>query len=280
MTTFQAFVVRGKYGPIVTLHAGVDFAGYFWTTTSRSAAKVSALRRDPAAAILSRKHDSWILRAGRAVVVDPARPSDALHRLPVIALAGTALALIAARYPEQLLGYAADAGLTPLAWKPYRRVLIAVRHDDEISWTDDGTITHRTDRFRPVAKAHPTVDQLSHTAKSVRHDRQSSSLDVDGPCWLGLDSQVGPIVLPGMWNSTRSMIRVPAGVLAALNARLPGRVCVTIDQSDSARPSDKSGIIARGHGAPGRVRAGSSSISVDIDTISTWSGFRKGVIAA
>ena len=112
MATFQAFAVRGKTGPVVTLHAGVDFAGYFWTTTSRSEAKVTALLRDPIASVLSRKHDSWMLRAGRAVVVDPARPCGAIRELPVFALAGTALALIAAAYPDQLVGYAADGAST------------------------------------------------------------------------------------------------------------------------------------------------------------------------
>ncbi|MDP9464589.1 MAG: hypothetical protein M3P52_08200, partial [Actinomycetota bacterium] len=72
MRTFHPFAVRGASGPVVTLQAGVDFAGYFWTTTSRRAAKVSALRRFPNASVLVRKSDSWVLRAGRSVVIDPA----------------------------------------------------------------------------------------------------------------------------------------------------------------------------------------------------------------
>lgn len=280
MATFQAFVVRGTTGPVVTLHAGVDFAGYFWTTTSRSAAKVNALRHDPVAAVLSRKHDSWMLRAGRTVVVDPARPCDAIRELPVFTLAGTALALIAAGYPEQLVGYAADGASTPKAWRLHKRVLIAVRHDDELSWTDDGTITHQTARFRPHGNPRDRPDRLPRTATTVHDERGASPLDVDGSCWLGLDSDAGPVVLPGRWNASRSVVRVNSAVLTAMDSWLPGRACVTIDSSDAARPSDKAGIIARGEATPGRTRSGTSSIVVDVDAISTWSGFRTGVIAA
>ena len=280
MATFQAFVVRGTTGPVVTLHAGVDFAGYFWTTTSRSAAKVNALRHDPVAAVLSRKHDSWMLRAGRTVVVDPARPCDAIRELPVFTLAGTALALIAAGYPEQLVGYAADGASTPKAWRLHKRVLIAVRHDDELSWTDDGTITQQTARFRPDRNSRHRLHRIP-LAEAAGHDvRGVSPLDVDGSCWLGLDSDAGPVVLPGQWNASRSIVRVRSAVLAATDVWLPGRACMTIDSSDAARPSEKAGIIARGEAAPGRTRAGTTSISVDVDAISTWSGFRTGVIAA
>ena len=280
MGKFQAFVVRGTTGPVVTLHAGVDFAGYFWTTTSRSAAKVKALRRDAAAAVLSRKHESWTLRAGRTVVIDPARPSDALHELPVFALAGTALALIAARYPEQLLGYAADGGSTPKAWRLRKRVLLAMRHDDEITWSDDGTITHQTGRFRPDAGPDDHFDRVSAAATAAPVLNRAPQLEVDGSCWLGLDSEAGPLVLPGQWDASRSMVLVNSGILAATHPWLPGRVCVTIDSSDSARPSDKAGIIARGEATLGRRRSGNRSILVGVDAISTWSGFRTQPIAA
>jgi hypothetical protein len=280
MPTFQAFVVRGTTGPVVTLQAGVDFAGHFWTTTSRSAAKVSALRRDPLASVLSRKHHSWTLRAGSAVVIDPARPSEAIRALPVFALAGTALALIAAHYPDQLLGYVADGAATPKAWRLNKRVLIAVRHDDELRWTDDGTITRQTDRFRPGGDSRRRLDGVPLARQTASDVRGASPLDVDGSCWLGLDSDHGPVVLPAHWSASRSAVRVTSKVLAATHPRLPGRACVTIDSSDAARPSEKAGIIARGEAVSGRTRSGTRSITVDVDAISTWSGFRTGIIAA
>jgi hypothetical protein len=281
MGKFQAFVVRGTTGPVVTMHAGVDFAGYFWTTTSRSAAKVKALRRDSTAAVLSRKHESWTLRAGRTVVIDPAHPSDAIRELPVFALAGTALALIAARYPEQLLGYAADGGSTPKAWRLRKRVLIAMRHDDEITWRDDGTITHQSARFRPDSSPNDHLGRVPATATASPPElNRAPQLEVDGSCWLGLDSEAGPLVLPAQWDASRSTVRVTSAILAATHPWLPGRACVTIDSSDSARPSDKAGIIARGEATLGRRRSGSSSILVDVDAISTWSGFRARPVAA
>jgi hypothetical protein len=262
---FQAFAVRGTAGPVVTLQAGVDFAGYFWTTTSRTAGKVKALRRDPIASVLTHTHDSWVLRAGRAVILDPIHPSEAMRELPALAMAGPALALIAARYPEQLLGYVADGMATPQSWRPYNRVLIAVRHDDQIKWTDDGLITEQTARF--------TSDQDSgRTPRPVRA--------VDSRCWLGLDSDDGPLVLPGEWRSARSTVRVPAGVLAALRPRLPGPACITIDESRSRRPSDKTGIIARGQASDCTIRMGTASIVVEVDSVTTWNGFRSTVAAA
>jgi hypothetical protein len=259
---FQAFAVRGTKGPVVTLQAGVDFAGYYWTTTSRRAAKVRALRRDPVASVLSRNKDSWSLRAGRPLILDPAHPSEAIRQLPVFALAGTALALIAVRYPEQILGYVVDGAATPEAWRPHNRVLLAMRHEDDISWTEDGVITEQTPRFGNGGR-----------------NGGSPRLGVDHGCWLGIDSDDGPLVLPAEWNSARSSV-VPEAVLAAMHPRLPGRVCITIDESASPRPSDKTGIIARGDASAYRVRAGVASIVVDVESITTWSGFRSSVTAA
>lgn len=280
MRTFHPFSVRGASGPVVTLQAGVDFAGYFWTTTSRNAAKVGALHRFPIASVLVRQSDSWVLRAGHSVVIDPAHPCHAVRELPVFALAGTALALIGARYPEQLIGYVADAATTPKAWKLHNRVLIAVRHDDELAWTDEGTITEQSARFNSDAEARRAAARPHLARPSVRHIGQAALLDVDGTCWLGLDSDAGPLVLPGQWKAARSTVGVPSGVLAAVHAHLPGRACITIDRSESRRPSEKTGIIARGNASPPRVRSASASIVVDVDKITTWSGFRSRVAAA
>lgn len=279
MSSFQAFAVRGKSGPVVTLQAGVDFGGYYWTTTSRRAAKVAALRRDSSASVLSRKDDSWRLRAGPAVVIDVSRKPEGVRELPVFALAGSALALIAVRYPEQLLGYVADAVSTPKAWRLHHRVLIAVRHENELVWSDDGGISDQTDRFRHEH----AVQRKAHSTKqrpTAGHERDASLLDFDGNCWLGLETDAGPIVLPGGWTAHSSTVGVQATVLDAVNASLPGRACVTIDDSDSPRPSDKSGIIAHGDASLSRIRAGMASIVVDVDSTTTWNGFRSSVAAA
>ena len=280
MSNFQAFAVRGKSSPVVTLQAGVDFGGFYWTTTSRRAAKVAALRRDSSASVLSRKDDSWRLRAGHAVVIDVTRPPEGVRELPVFALAGSALALIAVRYPEQLIGYVFDAASTPKAWRLNHRILIAVRHEEEIVWTDDGVITFQTDRFRHDPKVNRTAARPTKRRSIGQHENDASLLDLDCKCWLGLDTDAGPIALPGGWTATSSAVDVQAPVLAAVNARLPGSACVTIDDSDSPRPSDKSGIIARGNASLSRIRAGVASIAVDVDSTTTWKGFRSTEVAA
>lgn len=278
MTNFQAFVVRGKAGPVVTVQAGVDFGGYYWTTTSRRAAKVAALRRDPSVSVLSHKDDVWHLRSGRGLVLDPSRAPEAMRDLPVYALAGSAVALIAVRFPEQLLGYVADGSSTPKAWRLQQRVLLAVRHDEELTWTDDGVITRRTDRFR-LDTDRPSAPPVKRRAAS-HHTPDGSLLDLAGTCWLGLDSDAGPIALPGSWSPNRSTVGVPVSLLDAVNARLPGRACVTIDDSAAPRPSEKSGIIARGDAAISRVRTGVASVVVDVDSTTTWNGFQSTVAAA
>ena len=280
MSEFQAFAVRGISGPVVTLQAGVDFGGYYWTTTSRRAAKVAALRRDSIASVLSRKDESWRLRVGRAVVIDVSRAPEGLRELPVFALAGSALALIAVRYPEQLLGYVADAASTPKAWRLHHRVLIAVRHEEELAWTDDGVIRHRTDRFRHDPAAERGWAQPTRRRSTSHHEPDGSPLDINGNCWLGLDTDAGPIVLPGDWRARTSAVGVPAPVLAAVDARLPGRACVSIDHSDSARPSGKSGIIAHGIASLSRSRGAVASIVVQVDSTTTWNGFRSQGTAA
>jgi hypothetical protein len=278
MSSFQAFAVRGKSSPVVTLQAGVDFGGYYWTTTSRRAGKVASLRRDSRASVLSRKDGSWRLRSGHAVVLDVSRPPEGVRELPVYALAGSALALIAVRYPEQLLGYVADAVSTPKAWRLRHRVLIALRHEDELVWSDDGVIAEQSDRFRRETEVSRKADRSNRRA-TPRHQRDPSPLDSDGHCWLGLDTPAGPIALPGEWTATSSSVAVQAAVLAAVDAGFPGRACVTIDDSDSPRPSDKSGIIARGDASISRNGAGVTSVVVDVDSTTTWSGFRSTVAA-
>ena len=279
MSEFQAFAVRGKSGPVVTLQAGVDFGGYYWTTTSKRAAKVAALRRDSSASVLSRKDGSWRLRAGRAVVIDVSRAPEGVRELPVFALAGSAVALIAVRYPEQLLGYVADAASTPKAWRLHHRVLIAVRNEEELVWTDDGVITHRTGRFRHDAERERGSARPTGRRSTTHHERDGSPLDINGHCWLGLDTDAGPIALPGDWRARDSTVGVPAPVLAIVNGRLPGRACVTIDDSDSSRPSGKSGIIARGDASLARASGGVASIVVEVDSTTTWSGFRSKAAA-
>jgi hypothetical protein len=280
MSEFQAFAVRGISGPVVTLQAGVDFAGYYWTTTSRRAAKVAALRRDSSASVLSRKDGSWRLRAGRAVVIDVSRPPEGVRELSAFALAGTALALIAVRYPEQILGYVADAASTPKAWRLHHRVLIAVRHEEELAWTDDGVMTHWTDRFRHDPEVERRSVQPTRRRSTAHREPDGSPLDINGNCWLGLDTDAGPIVLPGDWRARNSAVGVPAPVLAAVDARLRGRACVTIDHSDSPRPSGKSGIIAHGIASLSRCRGAVASIVVEVDSTRTWNGFRSQGAAA
>ncbi|MEP7048622.1 MAG: hypothetical protein ABI949_18165 [Ilumatobacteraceae bacterium] len=242
MSSFQAFVVRGKSGPTVTLQAGVDFCGYYWTTTSRRAAKVASLKRDARASVLSREGDSWRMRSGRGVILDPSRPTEAVRELPVFALAGTALALIALRYPEQVMGYLTDGGSTPTAWRLQHRVMIAMRHEGQLEWTDDSVIRRQ--------------------------------------CWLGLDTAAGPVVLPGSWKATTATTGVQAPVLDAVSPRLPGRACITLADTDSSRPSDATGVIVRGDASLSRVRAGVASIVVDVDSTTTWNGFKSTVSAA
>ncbi|HQV56791.1 MAG TPA: hypothetical protein PKV27_02185, partial [Ilumatobacteraceae bacterium] len=243
----------------------VELGGRYWTTTSHTAAKVGAIRRTRRAAVLSPTDDGWSLRIGRAVVLDPRHP---LHgfRDPVASMWGTtALARIAAAYPQQLLGYASD-GAVPAAWNVISRVLIAVRADRTMTWNRDGSTLHpngsptwTTDR-----QATPSVPELEGEHRRLVERR--------GPCWLGLVDRDVPVVVPATW-SKGGTVRVHTAVLQLVGVTLPGPACVTIDDSSSPRPSEKIGVILRGTATPRTNRGGFTVLAFNAATATTWSGF-------
>ena len=281
MSEFQAFAVRGISGPVVTLQAGVDFGGYYWTTTSGRAAKVAALRRDSIASVLSRKDESWRLRAGRAVVIDVSRAPEGVRELPVFALAGSALALIAVRYPEQLLGYVADAASTPKAWRLHHRVLIAVRHEEELAWTDDGVMRHRTDRFR-----HDPEARTRFGLNRPGGDRQVTANLMDPRSTSTATAGWGSTPTPG--PSSCQVIGDAGPRLSTCPRRcsLPSmHVCPAAHASRSTtatqhvRPANL-GSSRDGIASLSRSRGAVASIVVEVDSTTTWNGFRSQGAAA
>lgn len=267
MTRFQAFAVDTPRGPVVTMQAGVELAGRYFATTSHTAAKARSVRRAGVAAVLDRTDTGWSLRMGRAVVLDPRHPLDA-SRDPIGAMwSGAAFAKIAATYPEQLVGYATDRRV-PMSWSFAARVLLAVRGDRWHEWTDHGVVTRGPAPSPPRWPLEPRATGSAPTLDAP-HDALVARR---GPCWLGVLTPHGPAVVPATWTHG-GIVRAHTAVLSAIGARLPGPGCVTIDDSESNRPSGKTGVILRGSLTPRTNRSGTTALAVRVDTTTTWVGF-------
>ena len=267
MDHFQAIAVETRRGPVVTLQAGVELGCRYRTTTSHTSAKVTSIRQHRTAAVLSPTADGWSLRVGRAVVLDPRHPLHGLRDPLGSAWGTTALAKIMAAYPEQLLGYATD-GAVPAAWNVLSRVLIAVRADRMFTWKRDGSTVH------PSGKQSPSwpLDRTATSEVPTLDGEHQQLINRRRTCWLGLESVDGPVVIPATW-STDGTVRAHTAVLQLVGARLPGPTCVTIDDSESPRPSEKIGVILRGSTVPRSNRGGFTALAFDTATATTWSGF-------
>jgi hypothetical protein len=281
MTSFQRLAVAHRGQPHVTVVAGVEMAGRTWTTTSAHAVKVAALRADPRAAVLDQVDGGWTLTAGPATVLDPRRPLDVAADPLAGALAGVALARIGLANHEQLVGYLSDAADIPRRWAPPSRVLLVVRAEHRLTWRD-GRMVEATGRFagtaavapgrrrRRRAGAPPGVELAALPRALVRRT---------GPCTVGLTTPLGPVVVPGRWHPRAVAVDVDRVVLEHLGAELPGGCCITLDDSDSNRPTGKVGVMLRGAatvaGRGGAASGGSPVVrlAIDVQRLTAWDGF-------
>ncbi|MEO5901220.1 MAG: hypothetical protein ABIR68_14000 [Ilumatobacteraceae bacterium] len=294
MSGFQHLAVSGDDGPRVTLAAGIEMAGCSWSTTSGTAAKVRSIRLHPHAAVLvmstqapqhgghgtgHRDPGEWTLLAGRATIVDPRRPRTALLDPLAAALAGVAVVRIALEHGDQLLGYLRDACSIPAPWQPTSRVLIVVHGDHRLTWRS-GAVVEATGAFRDPAPLPLPRRRRQRPAGMLVADhldaRQAELLARSAPCALGLSTAVGPVAVPGWWDPSARTVAVERGVLVQLHALLPGPCSVTLDDSGDTSPVAKIGVMLRGHVdlvAPRRTEAGSSVLAVDVQRVTSWSGF-------
>ena len=237
-TRFGAVTVLGRSAapPHTTPVAAVRLGGRWWFATSRHAAKVAMLHRNPVASITVGDDSGWTTATGDVTVLDPLDPAS-LGRRPAATVAAAPAALhLLTTYARDVAGYLTDVGEIPTAWAPHQRVLIAV----------DETIVERS------------VDPDPRPVDSVR-------------CVAGWSDGRRPLAVPGWFDgeqlriaSTARPIDPTAGVAIMLDTAL-------LDD-DPGSPTDQRGVLIRGR-VRSDLADGVVTADVVAETITTWNGF-------
>lgn len=272
---FAAYAVTTRSGPHVTMQAGVVRAGRFITTTSRASLKARSVRthRTAAAAI---EHDDGTteLVSGPSVSVDLRHPEGILTDPAGAVVAGPAALRLAGDQVEQLIGYVEAADTIPSGWLPHQRVMLVTRIDRTLTLEGfdvlDGT-GDWTPELPPPVELLRTTDRppeaLASVPAAVAH-----LLRDDAPARLGVATGDGPVAIPARWRGD-DRFDVSAAALAHLSALLPGRGCITFDDSESRRPDEKRGLMLRGHVDLVEVDGVRATVAVRTERITAWDGF-------
>lgn len=120
---------RGRRAPLVSPMAHWFDGTALWMTTVADAAKIAALRDDPACAVAVAPDADrpGVAARGRARVFGPGEPVRLALHAPAIT---GALSGLAARNLGALVGYATHAWEIPGRWAPYHRVVLRVTVDE------------------------------------------------------------------------------------------------------------------------------------------------------
>lgn len=275
---FDAYAVTTRLGPHVTMQAGVVHAGRHWTTVSRRSLKARTVGAAGWASVT-------VSATGgrRRIVAGPARVLDGLRPWTLVAdplagiLAGGAVLRMGAAHPDQLLGYAQGIGRVPAGFAPWGRALLVVEARDELVLDGDRVVGSRG-RWAGVAAPLPPGPARRRRRPPQWIDRVPAVVaDLvagAGPCWLGVQDGAGSVAVPARWDPATATVVAPRPVLAALGPRLPGPVCVTLDDSSARRPDRKRGAMLRG---TGRIVDGDEQVvevAIRPDRVTVWDGFR------
>jgi hypothetical protein len=278
---FHAYAVRSRWGPHVTLQAGVVHLGRHWTTTTRRSVKVRAIDRVGwASATVEDGHGRTRVIGGAARVLDGARPGSLLGAPLDSVLAGGAVARLAATQLDQLAGYLEASGSVPSEFLPWGRVLLVISCDDELV-LDGGVLVSSRGRWRQSSCATFTAAanrrrrspwRAPLTAEPVP-DPVLALVAAERDCLVGLETPVGAVAVPGRWDPHHGQVAVPVDALAALGVVLPGPACITFDESTSRRPDRKLGLMLRGAVRVDRIDGPTVTLTASVERLTHWSGF-------
>lgn len=263
---FDAFTVATSSGPHVTMQAGVVHAGRYWTTTTRQSVKAQLVRKDGRASFTTTDGDVVRVVSGSSIVLDPAHPLSFVADPVSSALAGGALMRIGLGELEQLVGYVEAGRAVPVRYLPTGRVLLVTSLDHEFVFDgSDITTAPRLTTTRPSWTLDGVCDSLPDEIRSL--------VSAPGPCWLGIDTSVGPVALPATWQPASGVIEIATTLLETVGADPAGAICVTIDESTRRRPDEKLGVMLRGEGAVLDSDATTATIALDFAFATYWCGF-------
>lgn len=199
---FQPFCVASSHGPHVTMQAGVEQAGRYWTSTARRSFKARSLRGRPVASLAFTESRRTVLLGGSVTVVDPVRPADAMADLGAALGAGAAVARLSVAHLQQLVGYIETSATVPGDWLPTGRVLLSMPVDRRLvigeAWDvieatgvwDVAPVTWHSGPPRhhaPSGQAWPT-----DLPPSIRELLVTPRPDA----WAGVGTGSGPVVIP------------------------------------------------------------------------------------
>jgi hypothetical protein len=255
------------------MQAGLTHAGRYWTTTSRRSAKAKAIRRAGWAAATLADSPRWRVVAGPASVLDAVHPSTVVADPVTTLLAGGAMFRLGIGLLDQLVGYAEAGTAVPFDFLPTNRVVLVHRATSELVVSEDGIEDSlMLPTGSPARRWRPEPVLVGIPAEIFDLATQ------DGPAWLGIGTDIGPVAVPGAWDGETGRIRVRREVLALLAADLPGRIAVTRDHSDSKRPDEKLGVMLRGDGIIADADGTHASVAITVDRVTHWCGFVSGTV--
>jgi hypothetical protein len=216
---------RVSDGPAMTPMACWSDGGGLWMTTSRRAAKVSALRRDPRCAVWIEPPDPTepgVALDCTARVFDRSDPLGLALHGPTIS---AALAALAVTHRSSLTGYVRDLPQLPVRWLPTNRVLLRLRVDRARS------------RLAPQRRSGVGPVLPDELPAAVRRG-------VTGTRLVTLATQRGDAlaVQPAIWGAG---FQLDVGATAVPDGDTPA--CVVVDAHDDPRPSTRRGVLLRGH---------------------------------
>ncbi len=280
--SFQPYAVAARTGPHVTLQAGVVHLGRYWTTTSRSSLKARVLRRRSGVGVVVREGAVTQVLAGPTVLLDALRPCDGRADPLAATAVGTALARLVAAQLDSVAGYVAAGRGVPAAWGPIGRVVAVTRIAHRIVLAGDEVVSATGAWAGPVrslrpdpggtdAGPPPTGDLTPELAALVGRP---------GPAQVGLLCAVGPVTLPGRWEPASGTVAMSAAAVARVGARLPGPVCVTVDDSADRRPDRKRGVMVRGQGRLVDAGGSGARVAVAAGRLTAWDGFDTRTVEA
>jgi hypothetical protein len=237
---------RVSDGPAMTPMSCWSDGGGLWMTTSRQAAKVAALRRDPRCAVWIEPDDPaepGVAVDGTARIYDPSDPVGLALHAPTIP---AALAAMAVTHRAALAGYVRDLPQLPRRWRPQRRVLIRVR------------IARARSRLAPQRRTGVGPLLPNELPAAVRRA-------VTGARLVTLALQRGDTlsVHPAVWNAGFAL---DVGIGAVPEVGTPA--CIVVDADEDPRPSRTIGVLLRGHVDSGLVFHPRRAV--------WWDGFTSG----
>ncbi len=280
---FQAYAVRSRTGPHVTMQAGVVHAGRFWTTSSASSLKArSVVAHGDATAVITLENGHRIV-SGPTIALPPFRPWKALKDPLAAVLAGPAIAHLGISNTQQLIGYLEASGLIPLEWLPTRRVLLVTKIERSLT-LQNGMVVDATGTWSRAAVhgALGTVPVGGSTGGLPEGSVSASHRPVvrsEARVHLGVATPTGPVALPARWVGD-DRFAVSADALGAITADLSGRGTAVFDQSTSRRPDEKLGVMFRGSLRLADLDGDDALVGLSTERITTWDGFEASTVDA